>query len=111
MTLRQRVDGVNPHRHNHLGELFYVLAGSAHVLAGGSLIASGLSHAAASGHDADRLIVVTPGVERFAYFRHLARSTRATTPGSPASRRALAHTSLSHAASGRSSEGSTRPSR
>jgi poly(A) polymerase Pap1 len=28
---------------------------------------------AAPGHDADLLIVITPGVERFEYFRHLER--------------------------------------
>jgi hypothetical protein len=39
------------------------------------VVPPGLPHAfaAAPGHDADILIVITPGVERFEYFRHLER--------------------------------------
>jgi hypothetical protein len=39
------------------------------------VVPAGLIHAfaAAGGSDADLLIVITPGVERFEYFRHLAR--------------------------------------
>ena len=39
------------------------------------LVPPGLAHAfaAAPGHDADIFIVITPGVERFEYFRHLER--------------------------------------
>lgn len=39
------------------------------------IVPPGLAHAfaAAPGHDADILIVITPGVERFEYFRHLER--------------------------------------
>lgn len=39
------------------------------------MVPPGLPHAfaAAPGCDADLLIVITPGVERFEYFRHLAR--------------------------------------
>jgi hypothetical protein len=39
------------------------------------VVPPGLAHAfaAAPGHDADILIVITPGVERFEYFRHLER--------------------------------------
>ena len=63
----------------------YVISGSAQLLAGERLLVagegdlavvpSGLIHAfaAAEGSDADLLIVITPGVERFEYFRHLAR--------------------------------------
>jgi AraC-like ligand binding domain len=62
-----------------------VISGSAQLLAGErvlvagegdmALVPSGLVHAfaAAEGSDADLLIVITPGVERFEYFRHLAR--------------------------------------
>ena len=65
--------------------MFYVISGSAQLLAGDRLftaaegdmavVPSGLIHAfaAAEGADADLLIVITPGVERFEYFRHLAR--------------------------------------
>jgi hypothetical protein len=39
------------------------------------VVPPGLNHAfgAAPGEDADILIVITPGVERFEYFRHLER--------------------------------------
>lgn len=39
------------------------------------IVPPGLAHAfaAAPGHDTDILIVITPGVERFEYFRHLER--------------------------------------
>ena len=85
VTLQGGVDGANPHHHASSAELFYVLSGSAQLLAGdGVLVASegdlavvppGLPHAfaAAAGSDADLLIVITPGIERFEYFRHLAR--------------------------------------
>lgn len=66
-------------------ELFYLLDGTAQLLSGDRVITAesgdlvivppGLAHAfaAAPGHDADILIVITPGVERFEYFRHLER--------------------------------------
>ena len=40
-----------------------------------AVVPPGLPHAfaAAAGSDADLLIVITPGIERFEYFRHLAR--------------------------------------
>ena len=62
-----------------------MLSGSAQLLADDRIVAasegdlalvpSGLPHAfaAAPASDADLLIVITPGVERFEYFRHLAR--------------------------------------
>lgn len=74
-----------PHHHTGSAELFYVISGSAQLLAGERLVVagegdlavvpSGLIHAfaAAYGSDADLLIVITRGVERFEYFRHLAR--------------------------------------
>ena len=44
--------------------------------------APGLAHAfaAAPGQDADILIVITPGVERFEYFRHLERIAEGKVP-------------------------------
>ena len=36
--------------------------------------------AAARGSDADLLIAITPGIERFEYFRHLARIARGQQP-------------------------------
>lgn len=46
------------------------------------VVPPGLAHAfaAAPGHDADLLIVITPGVERFEYFRHLARIAYGNVP-------------------------------
>jgi mannose-6-phosphate isomerase-like protein (cupin superfamily) len=85
VTLADGADGASPHHHSGSAELFYVISGSAQLLAGERLLVvgegdlavvpSGLIHAfaAAEGSDADLLIVITPGVERFEYFRHLAR--------------------------------------
>ncbi|HSS09286.1 MAG TPA: cupin domain-containing protein [Acidimicrobiales bacterium] len=85
VTLSAGADGATPHHHAGSAELFYVLGGSAQLLVGdrvteaysGDLVVipAGLPHAfaAAAGSDADLLIVITPGVERFEYFRHLAR--------------------------------------
>ena len=85
VTLLGGADGANPHHHASSAELFYVLGGSVQLLAGDRLLVAsegdlalvppGLPHAfaAAQASDADLLIVITPGVERFEYFRHLAR--------------------------------------
>jgi mannose-6-phosphate isomerase-like protein (cupin superfamily) len=85
VTLQGGVDGANPHHHASAAELFYVLSGSAQLLAGDrilivgegdlAVVPPGLPHAfaAATASDADLLIVITPGIERFDYFRHLAR--------------------------------------
>ena len=85
VTLADGADGASPHHHATSAELFYVLSGSAQLLAGDRLLVAGegdlalvppgLPHAfaAAQASDADLLIVITPGVERFEYFRHLAR--------------------------------------
>ncbi len=85
VTLQGGADGANPHHHASSSELFYVLSGSAQLLAGDRLllaregdlavVPAGLPHAFAAAHDsdADLLIVITPGIERFEYFRHLAR--------------------------------------
>jgi quercetin dioxygenase-like cupin family protein len=85
VTLGAGADGANPHHHASSAELFYVLSGSVQLLAGNrvhvagegdlAVVPPGLPHAfaAAPECDADLLIVITPGVERFEYFRHLAR--------------------------------------
>lgn len=85
VTLAGGADGARPHYHANSAELFYVLDGTAQLLSGeqvltverGDLVVvpPGVAHAfaAAHGKDADLLIVITPGVERFEYFRHLAR--------------------------------------
>ncbi|WP_433463101.1 cupin domain-containing protein [Spirillospora sp. CA-128828] len=85
VTLAGGADGARPHRHDGSAELFYMLNGTAQLLSGEQVVTAqrgdlvvvppGLPHAfaAAPGEDADILIVITPGVERFEYFRHLER--------------------------------------
>lgn len=85
VSLANGADGAKPHHHSRSAELFYVLDGTAQLLSGEQLVTAergdlvivppGLAHAfaAAPGEDADILIVITPGVERFEYFRHLER--------------------------------------
>ena len=85
VTLADGANGASPHHHANSAELFYVLSGSVQLLAGDRLLVAsegdlalvppGLPHAfaAAQASDFDLLIVVTPGLERFEYFRHLAR--------------------------------------
>jgi len=84
-TLSDGADGAKPHHHVGSAELFYMLDGTAQLLSGEEIVTAergdlvvvppGVPHAfaAAPGHDADILIVITPGVERFEYFRHLER--------------------------------------
>ncbi|GAA2255605.1 cupin domain-containing protein [Actinomadura luteofluorescens] len=85
VTLGAGADGAKPHRHDGSAEMFYMLDGTAQLLSGEQVVTAergdlvvvppGLPHAfaAAPGEDADILIVITPGVERFEYFRHLER--------------------------------------
>lgn len=85
VTLADGADGAKPHRHDNSAELFYMLDGTAQLLSGeqvvtaerGDLVivppAAPHAFAAAPGDTADILIVITPGVERFEYFRHLER--------------------------------------
>lgn len=74
-------DGPPPHYHSTSAELFYMLEGSLRVLAGEEifvinagdflLIPKRMTHAWAAPADspADVLVVFTPGIERFDYFR------------------------------------------
>jgi quercetin dioxygenase-like cupin family protein len=83
--LRDGANGAAPHRHDNSTELFYVLDGTVDLLAGDSVLTAqsgdliavppGLPHAfaAPAGRSGELLIIITPGVERFEYFRHLAR--------------------------------------
>jgi quercetin dioxygenase-like cupin family protein len=85
VALREGMDGAIPHRHDKSSELFYVLGGSVQLLAGDEVLTAhdgdlavvppGLPHAfgAPPGQTGELLIIITPGVERFEYFRHLAR--------------------------------------
>ena len=83
--LGRGAEGANPHRHTRSSELFCVLDGSAQILAGTEVVTMQqgdlavvpphMPHAFAAPADsgADLLIVITPGIERFGYFRLLAR--------------------------------------
>ncbi|WP_405863561.1 cupin domain-containing protein [Streptomyces sp. NBC_01515] len=85
VTLSGGADGAKPHWHDNSAEMFFLLDGAAQILSGDQVVTAGpgdlivvppgLPHAfaAAPGTDADLLIVITPGVERFEYFRHLQR--------------------------------------
>jgi quercetin dioxygenase-like cupin family protein len=85
VTLWRGAEGASPHCHKGSSELFYILDGATLILAGTevltlqrgdlAVVPPHLPHAFAAPADseADLLIVVTPGIERFGYFRLLAR--------------------------------------
>ncbi|MFB4296847.1 cupin domain-containing protein [Actinomadura sp. NTSP31] len=85
VTLAPGGNGATPHYHAGSTELFYMLGGTAQILSGEQVLEAGegdlvvvppgLAHAFAAkpGSTADLLIVITPGVERFDYFRLLGR--------------------------------------
>ncbi|MFD4604157.1 cupin domain-containing protein [Streptomyces sp. NPDC058464] len=85
VTLGEGADGAVPHLHRNSAEMFYLLDGAADLLSGDDVVTAergdlvvippGAPHAFAAvpGSTADILIVITPGVERFEYFRHLQR--------------------------------------
>jgi mannose-6-phosphate isomerase-like protein (cupin superfamily) len=85
VVLNDGANGAKPHQHANSAELFYLIDGTAQLLSGDQVVTAErgdlvivppkVDHAfaAAPGHDADLLIVITPGVERFEYFRHLER--------------------------------------
>jgi hypothetical protein len=72
--------------------MFYILDGVVDVLSGTDVVRASkggllvvparVPHAfgAAGGHGAELLIVITPGVQRFEYFRHLGRIARGEVP-------------------------------
>jgi len=84
VQLGRSENGAVPHRHNNSSELFFMLDGTLDVLVGSEILPAGpgdllvvppqCDHAfrAHPQHTADALIVITPGVERFDYFRHVA---------------------------------------
>ncbi|MEU2563865.1 cupin domain-containing protein [Streptomyces longispororuber] len=85
LTLGEGADGAGPHHHARSTELFHVLDGTVDFFLGGELVTvgrgglvvvePGTPHAfgAAAGDAADLLVVLTPGVDRFDYFRTLGR--------------------------------------
>jgi mannose-6-phosphate isomerase-like protein (cupin superfamily) len=92
VVLEKGSDGAPPHFHARSSEQFYVLDGSLVMLNGdrivearkGDLIVvpAGMHHAFAAGPDdgVEVLISITPGVERFGYFRLLARVVAGEAP-------------------------------
>lgn len=92
VTLIGGNDGARPHHHAGSAELFYMLDGTAQLLSGDQVVTvqrgdlvvvpPGRAHAfaAAPEQDADILIVLAPGVERFEYFRHLGRIASGQVP-------------------------------
>ncbi|MFD1662639.1 cupin domain-containing protein [Streptomyces caeni] len=85
ITLTGGADGARPHWHDNSAEMFFMLDGAAELLSGEEILTAGPgdlvvvppgtphAFAAVPGADADILVVITPGVERFEYFRHLQR--------------------------------------
>ncbi|MCW2800336.1 MAG: Cupin domain protein [Aeromicrobium sp.] len=81
VLLRDGAEGAAPHRHFTYAEIFYVLSGAVDVLVGeevlqlieGDLVVvpAGVDHAfgATADADGDLLVAVTPGAERFDFFR------------------------------------------
>src|SRR4030088_1066485 len=92
ITLLRGAAGATPHHHTGSSEMFYVVAGAADMptservltVRGGDRVvvppATVHAFAAAAASDADLLIILTPGVERFGYFRHLQRIARGEGP-------------------------------
>lgn len=88
-VLRPGMQGASPHHHTTAAEMFYILSGSARLLLGDRLVLAnegdvavvppGMPHAfaAAPGCDAEVLVAVTPGIERFELFRGLAQGLAA----------------------------------
>lgn len=84
-TVEAGADGARPHWHKRSAEMLYVLDGAIQVLSGNEIIEAErgdvivvpprLPHAFSTlrGSSAELLIVISPGVERFDYFRQLAR--------------------------------------
>ncbi|MEU4097615.1 cupin domain-containing protein [Streptomyces sp. NPDC026673] len=84
LTLATGADGAPPHHHKLSHELFYVLGGTMLFRLGDTLtmvgkgglvvIPPGLPHVfgAAKGEEADVVVVLSPGIERFGYFEQLA---------------------------------------
>jgi mannose-6-phosphate isomerase-like protein (cupin superfamily) len=77
-----------PHHHTRSTEIFYVVSGAIDVLTGDHvrtaaegdlvLVPPDVTHAfaAASGASGELLVIVTPGIERFEFFRQLERVFR-----------------------------------
>jgi mannose-6-phosphate isomerase-like protein (cupin superfamily) len=85
VKLRRGDPGAAPHHHNLSAEVFFVLDGEVDILAGDDVISAavgdllvvpaGMPHAfgASMCAPAEVLVMVSPGVQRFDYFRQLIR--------------------------------------
>jgi len=92
VTLGKDADGARPHRHDRSAEMFYVLEGAVQVLSGSEIVMAEqgdvivvpprMPHAFSTqrSRSAELLVVITPGVERFEYFRKLTRIGRGEEP-------------------------------
>ena len=92
VALGRGADGAVPHRHDGSSELFYILDGAFDLLveedvvtarAGDLLVVPpGVAHAFAAhrGSVGEALVVATPGIERFDYFRHVVRRREGSEP-------------------------------
>ncbi|XVV39149.1 cupin domain-containing protein [Streptomyces sp. CA-100214] len=88
LTLTAGADGAPPHHHKLSHEVFYVLDGTLLVRLGDTMTTVGkgglvivpplLPHVfgAAEGEVADLFVVLSPGIERFDYFKRLAAISR-----------------------------------
>ncbi|MFC4912235.1 cupin domain-containing protein [Actinomadura gamaensis] len=88
IILQDGADGATPHHHNTASEFFHILGGGVQILCGDEILTAEegdtvvvpprTAHAfgALPGRDADLLIIITPGVRRFEYFRLLDRLGR-----------------------------------
>jgi len=92
VALGRGADGAVPHRHESASELFYILDGAFDLLVDDSVVVAragdllvvppGVAHAFAAHRDstAEALVIATPGIERFDYFRHVVRRRDGSEP-------------------------------
>jgi len=88
VSLDKGADGARPHHHKKSAEMFYIIDGRMEVLSGKQIVKAEagdvivvpplMPHAFAAerGSSAEVLIIIAPGIERFEYFRRLARIAR-----------------------------------
>ncbi|HEX5614873.1 MAG TPA: cupin domain-containing protein [Acidimicrobiia bacterium] len=91
-SLSRGADGASPHHHGVVSEVFYVVDGRVDLLVGDEIVelgagdfasvAPGVTHAfaAAPGSDAELLVAVAPGIERFSLFRRFERISAGREP-------------------------------
>ena len=91
-VLRDGREGASPHHHVHTTEVLFVLRGGVQLLVGDEIVEVGRgdlvvvppaavhAFAAAPGRDAEVLVAVTPGIERFSLFRRLEAASTGRDP-------------------------------